>query len=91
MLHERAGRKDLGHIPGENWEGEGFMITGKSLRRMDWRSRRLLRTSDRDGVWKEHCSSCLTEKIGDVGAELPDDKIPDSRAEQTIADKIQLR
>jgi len=91
MLHERAGRKDLGHIPGENGEGEGFMITGKSLRRMEWKSRRLLRTSDRDGVWEEHYSSCPTGKTGDVREEHPDKKIPDSRVEQTTANKIWLR
>jgi hypothetical protein len=88
MLHESAGRKDLGYIPGENCEGECFMITGKSLRRMEWRSRRLMRINDRHVLWEEHYSSCLTGKTGDVRAEHPDDGIPDSGAEQTVIDKI---
>ncbi|MGD0533811.1 MAG: hypothetical protein ABR999_00010 [Methanoregula sp.] len=66
------------------------MITGKSLHRMGWKARRLLRTSARDNWWGSDYESCPMGKTAGAQAELPDDLIPECRADKVVTNKIRF-
>ena len=67
------------------------MITGKSLRRMDWRFRRLLRRNNRYCWHGEDYESCIYTKNVGARLKLPEIETEDRSQEKPATDHIPSR
>jgi len=83
---------DKGESSGEEKSEQGCaMRVGKSLRRMDWRARRLMRGCGRDLWWGEQYGSGLPGKPGSVPSGTPDDFVQDRSAEKHFLSRTASR